>query len=108
MEGLPARTTSTAAATTVPTAATTAAGAVSATSTEAPASAATTTLGLRTSFIDIQSATAQLRSVERVNGSFRFAAVRHFNESKAARLPGVTIRNYIYAVDSTVGLESCT
>jgi hypothetical protein len=81
--------TTTAAATVVATATTIAA----ATAEAAATTTAATAFRTRPRLIHIHAATIQLRTIQLRNCRLRFIGVCHFHETKAARLPGLLIRN---------------
>ncbi len=78
--------------------ATAAAAAVTATAAKATAAAG----GLGTSFVDVQAAAIEFRSVQLRNSRFRIAALGHFYKCKAARLTAVAIRHNVHAFNSAV------
>jgi hypothetical protein len=84
---LPASAATTAAAAITPVTASSAASA-SATTTTAAA-----TLCLWTSFIDVQCAAAELRSIQSSDCLFSVFVIRHFHETEAARPTGIAIRH---------------
>jgi hypothetical protein len=96
----------TAAATTASAAATTTAAAATATTaatTAAAAEATTTAAGrLGPSFVHVDGAPVEFGAIQLGNGRFGIALFGHFDEGEAARLPGVTIRNDVDALDVPV------
>jgi hypothetical protein len=99
--GLPASA-ATAAATTAA-ATTTTATATAATTAASAAEAATTAAGrLGSSFVHVDGATIHFSAVQLRNGRLGIALFGHFDEGEATRLPGVTIRNDIHALDVSV------
>jgi hypothetical protein len=74
-----------------------------------PASAkstAATARGLRSCFVDVQSAPIQFSAVQMRNRLLCGLRIGHFHESKATGLPRIAIRYYIYSLDTTIGGES--
>jgi hypothetical protein len=101
-----ATTTMTAAPATAATVAATSAAITSATATAAPATATTTgALGLRPRFVDYQVSSAEVLTVQRINRPIGIFVIAHFNEGEAARLPGETIADQIYARGSYTDLR---
>jgi hypothetical protein len=90
--------TTTAAAATTPAPGPTAATAVS--------TAATSTGGLGTGFVDIHCTAIQFSAVEFGDRSFRIPALGHLNESKATGLTGFPIGYDVNAFDAAVSWES--
>src|SRR5437868_7941385 len=72
------------------------------------AAAARTTLGLRTRFINIQRATAQLRTVQCRDGFLSVFIAGHLNETEPTRATGLAIRKNAHAIDLSIGLEQLT
>src|SRR5262249_83648 len=57
---------------------------------------------LRAGFVDGEGAAAHFLAVQRVNGFFRFTAIAHFHETKAARTAGLAISDHRYAFDIAI------
>jgi hypothetical protein len=71
-----------------------------------PASPATVG-GFRTRFVHIHRAAVQFHTIQLRNRILRFASVRHFDESKTARLSCIAVRNNIDALDAPKLGECC-
>ena len=72
------------------------------------ATASRTAFRFRARFINIQRASAQLRSIERRDGFLSVFVARHLDESEATRTPGLAIRKNTHAINLPVGLEQLT
>jgi len=75
---------------------------------ETAAVSAATTLGLRTSLIDVQRAAFEIRTVQAGDGPVGFLCVAHFDKRKAAGAAGITIRNQIDTINCSIPLEHGT
>jgi hypothetical protein len=73
----------------------TASAAVTATPAAASTTTATTTLGLRSRFVDYQVASAKILTVQRVDRAIGIVIIAQFNECKSTRLARETIPNQI-------------
>jgi hypothetical protein len=71
---------------------------------------ATTTgsLGLGTSFVDVQRSAVQVFTIQTVDCRDPFGIDAHFDEGEATGLTGITVRHNVHAVDSAVRLEHRT
>jgi hypothetical protein len=56
----------------------------------------------RPRFVDVQCPAVEFRAVQMSNSRLRSLRIRHFHKCETAGLPGVTIRNDIYALDAAV------
>jgi hypothetical protein len=86
-------------------AATTAAEAASPTTAKASTSSASGTVRLRLGFVDLQSASLEFGAVQRSDGFFGLAGVRHFNERKTAGPAGFAVGDQADFFNCPVGLE---
>ena len=93
-------------ATTSGTAATTRAPTTAARASAATAARRSTTIGLGTGLIDIQSASAQFFAVKRGNGFLRFGGVGHFDKGKAARTASIAIGHDADLLDGPMRLRT--
>src|SRR5579885_2965602 len=59
----------------------------------------------RASFVDFQRPSLKLLAVELFNGALRLRVSAHLHEPEAARLPGVAVRDNVYAFDRPVRLK---
>jgi hypothetical protein len=72
------------------------------------AASAGTALSLRTRFINIERAPAQLRSVQCRDGFLSVFVARHLNESETTRTSRLAICKNAHTIDLSVGLEQLT
>jgi hypothetical protein len=95
-------------ATAISTIASAATAATTTVSTAAPTAVTTTTAAafhLRTGFVNVDRASAELGTVERRDGFFTVFAAAHFDEAEAARTTRVAVGHDAYAVHLSVRLE---
>src|SRR5581483_3805714 len=77
----------------------------------APATISTTArsaFGLRTRFVDIQGASAQLRSIQSCDRFLSIFVARHLDETEPTRAAGFAVSKNAHAIDLSVGLEQLT
>src|SRR5262249_20491437 len=60
---------------------------------------------LRTRLVYVERATFHVGAIQRRNCSIRLGRIRHFDESEAARTPGVSIRHQVHTIHLSVPLE---
>jgi hypothetical protein len=71
----------------------------------APGSARTAAIGLRTRFVNVQRASAELFPVEGGNGFLGFGGVGHFYKCKSSRTTRVTISDHADLIDLAMRLK---
>ncbi len=71
----------------------------------ASAAASTTTLGPRTSLVDLERTAHEILLVQVLDGRPRLVVIGHLHKSEASRPARVPIRNDSYGVDRAVSLE---
>jgi hypothetical protein len=71
----------------------------------AAVSAAATTLRLGTSFIDVQGAAFEIRTVQAGDGPVGFLGVAHFDKRKPAGAASITIRHQIDPINCSIPLK---
>src|SRR5215831_1642952 len=59
-------------------------------------------LVLRTSFVHVDRATAQVLPVQGFDGLLSFAAVAHLHKTKAARAAGLAVGDHRHALDAAI------
>src|SRR5689334_19361494 len=64
--------------------------------------ATATSLGLGTSFIDVQRTSFEIRAIQGSDGPVGFLGLAHFHKREAAGAAGVTIRHQIDAINSSI------
>ena len=74
----------------------------------AAVSSTAATLDLGTSFIDVQCAAFEIRSVQASDGPVGFLSFAHFDKRKAAGAAGITIRHQIDTINGSITLEHYT
>lgn len=75
------------------------------TSSAAVATAAAGTLGFGASFVDVNRASPELRSIQPRDGLVPFFGICHFHKAKPARTSRVPISENTHSVDVPVGFE---
>src|SRR5450432_2499754 len=88
--------------------ATTTAGTPTAATATAEAAASAAALGFRPGLVDVERTAIEIGTIERRNRAVRFGGVRHFDERKTARAPGVTVGYQVDTVHLSVGLKERT
>jgi hypothetical protein len=74
----------------------------------AAAGSAGTAIGFGAGFVDIQGASAEFFAVQGCDGFLGFAGIGHFYKGKAARAPGVTVRDQADLIDFAVRFKQGT